>query len=342
MGSGKTRVGNITKATAHNGKLTTGMSDSALFRSANNCTLIFDEAEDIARKEKQAQRILLNSGYKKGAVHSITKEKYVNKVKEFVVEDYPIYCPKMILNINGMEDVLADRCISFIIEKSNNPAKTKLMEDFDTNPFFIELKRTLEQVSVGCVGVGYENNVLELWNSYINTIYTYTPLYTTTLLYTTIHNTTLTIEDIEFFNKIDNVGIDARNLELYFPLFIIAKYIGCEIFEDILRIAKDKTKIKKEQQLMNDKDASVIDFVAHIGDEATITFTPIKELFMAFKNFYQREDSSLEWLNSSWFGVALYRLNLITQKRRLSLGVEVVLNKGKALDKLKMFKEVEQ
>lgn len=334
--SGKTRLNKITLAIAANAKLTTGMSDSALYRSAAAHTLIFDECENISDKDKNAQRLILNSGYKRGAVISLSKEKYVDKVKTYVTEDYDVYSPKMLSNINGMENVLEDRSITSIMERSNNPGKIKLQEDFDTNPIFLQLKTTLNELSVvWCMykrGLEYR----EKWNSFIKSKYISTPSTLTTLNYTKLHTDIISEKERELFEKIDSTGLDGRHLELYFPLFIIANSLGEDILSDILIIAKEKTSRKKENDFMESKDISFIDFVSKLDP---LRYYSISNLTSMFKLFFENNDTNLDWLNAHWMGKAFTRLNLISLKKRVSRGIDIMPNVSKAVDKLKMFKE---
>ena len=47
----------------------------------------------------------------------------------------------------------------------------------------------------------------------------------------------------------------------------------------------------------------------------------------------------MKWLNNKWVGRALKRLSLITEKKRVSHGIQVVLDIGKAKKKIKFFKD---
>jgi len=336
-GSGKTRLLKLTEALAWQGKLTTGMSDSSLFRAAAENTLIFDESEAIGKKEKSSQRLILNSGYKKGAKIILTQEKVTKEGKRYEPKEFDVYSPKMIANIWGIEEVLGDRCISSILEKSNNPSQTKLIEDFDTNPYFAEIKRTLEAISVGWCSVVLVNKCIEKWNSYITT--KYTPTHTThnTLLYTTIHNLNITEEEQLFFDKIDAINLDGRNLELFFPLLITAQFLGDDILNNLLRIAKEKIHEKKEDDYYVSKDVAVYDFVSR--QESSIGLQSITDLFLAFKSFYETADEGTgEVYNVISFGKAITRLNLALDKKRKNRGIEVILDVAKAKEKMKIFK----
>jgi len=43
-----------------------------------------------------------------------------------VIEEFAVYCPIAMANIRGMENVLGDRCISLILEKSSKNSNHKI------------------------------------------------------------------------------------------------------------------------------------------------------------------------------------------------------------------------
>ncbi len=136
-GSGKTRILNLITNLAKNGKHLISLSEAVLFRTASNSTFCIDEFERIAGKEKQALRELLNAGYKKGmAVERAKKVTFQGgqfSNEKYKIERYELYCPIAMANIWGMEEVLADRCISLVLEKSSNKKITRILENFDEN-----------------------------------------------------------------------------------------------------------------------------------------------------------------------------------------------------------------
>jgi len=338
-GSGKTRLLKLTETLCWNGKLISEMSTSAIFREAINHTLIFDELESINKKDAQSKREILNAGYKKGAKVVRMQEKYIDKKKEFIPIEFDVYSPKMIANITGMEEVLEDRCISSIMEKSNNPSKTKLIEDFDTNPIFKEIKENLSKFSVCWCSELVGRKGVDRWNSYISHKYTYTPVTLNTHTFTNLHKEELEEEELDLFNKIDMIDLNGRYLELFYPLFITASILGDNVLEDILQIAKEKVNSKKEHDLYASKDIAIIDYISRMPN--TLNYLTIKEITIGFKEFFQNADEDSGWISYAWIGKALERLKLTTSKRRVGRGVEVILNVSKAKEKIKMFKEVD-
>jgi hypothetical protein len=167
--------------------------------------------------------------------------------------------------------------------------------------------------------------MLQAWNSFLYT----TLLYTTT--YTTTNNT-----DIHLFNKIKESGISARALELSFPLIITSKHFGKET--EIIRILKGIMEEKREDEIFESKDVQLFDFVSR-KDELKDEYKSVSELTTEYRIFLaQDNDEEMRWLNSKWMGRALKRLALITQKRRVGHGMDVMLNIEKAKDRVNMFR----
>lgn len=339
-GSGKTRLLSIISHLQYNGKgeVLNNPSDAVIFRTAKERGLVFDEFESEKSKEKQTMREYLNACYKKGGiVYRMEKQKNKEGKEEQVAVGHPLYTPVAMANINGIDDVLADRSITLILEKSMNDYLVRKIEDFDENQVLKSIKANLSRFSVELCSVEYEKND---WNEYLKRRYS-TPLYTIH----TIHNSTLTIHDIELiekeemYNQIIDTGILGRNLELFFPLMIVAKTLHKEVFTDILRIAKDLNNTKRDDEFAESKDVSLIEFVS-LADRYRFEYKYTTELFAEFKNFIgnQGTDDESKWLNITWFGLALKRLKLISDRKRVAKGQMVLLNVDKAKDKLKIFK----
>jgi hypothetical protein len=139
------------------------------------------------------------------------------------------------------------------------------------------------------------------------------------------------------FEKIKNTQINGRNLELFFPLLMIALNIDNKLFDNILKIAENITIEKKESDYYESTDVKVYEFVSNI-EEADKEHLEI-DLLIKFKNMYKIND---EWCNSKWWGRELKKLNLIKTKHRINLGYKVILNTIKAKEKLKIFKQPEK
>jgi hypothetical protein len=238
-----------------------------------------------------------------------------------------------------MEEVLGDRCIDVVMEKSGNKVITRKVESFDTDPLLIKtkellIKANLSQVWCSLCSVVTEKNIYRDWNEYI-TITTLTTLYTLTPLTTpsTLNNTNYT-KDIkqDLFKKIYDTGIDGRSLELTFPLLLIAAEMN--MLDEAIKIFSKKIKDKREEDVMESKDVLLYSF---ISKQTPTELYKVKELTNLFRQQIELDIKEDDWLNARWMGRALKRLNLIIDKRRMGEGVEVTLNIEKAKEKIKMF-----
>lgn len=338
-GSGKTRLLKLISHLAFPGKgmVSTQPSDSVLFRTPKHNTLVFDEFENIGGKDKANFRLYLNASYKTGGVVQRSKRVKKEGSEGFEIETFEPYKPIAMANIWGMEEVVEDRCLTLILQKSNNPGKTKIIEDFERNYTIQKIKRTSIRNQCSLCSVVSQKEHIQGWNEYIKLHYTHITFNTITT------QTTLSEEQKEMFEKIDKTGIDGRNLELIFPLLITAKLLNNKTFEEILNICVDIIKSKKDDEFAQSRDVSFIDFIANNygGHEGTLTFVSIKELHHHFKTYMaDSEDFEDKWIDPRWIGRALKRLDLTSDRRRTAQGVEIVLNVNKAKKKLEMFKEV--
>lgn len=118
--SGKTKLLTVLSLLTYNAVFSANMSTSSLFRLTQSAgaTTLADEQEDMNDPERKADfRSLFNAGYKRGTVVYRT-EKGPNDT--YVPTPYDPYSPKGLANINGLEDVLEDRCISLTMKRGRN------------------------------------------------------------------------------------------------------------------------------------------------------------------------------------------------------------------------------
>ncbi len=323
-GSGKSRALKLITRLSKDGNVMASPTEAVLFRTSG--TIGIDEFEGVANKDKNSVRELLNGAYKKGIkIYRMKKVKSLAGV-EMEVEEFEVYRPIIMANIWGMEEVLEDRSITLILEKSNHPLKTRLVEDFHENEVIKYILKNILQCSK-CSVVSLKNINLH-WNNYIANHYN------TTLTTRTTHttHTTLTTLQTSLFNKINESEIMGRDLELFLPLFFIAEFLGQETLVEIIRISKLIVASKKEDQQIESLDIMVYDFISK--KEPNLSYNSIKRLTDDFREFSGEVDDEI---NSKWLGRALKRLNLVLDKRRRNHGMEVTLNVAKAQSKFKMF-----
>ena len=322
-GSGKTRTLKLITDLSYMGEILLQPTEAVLFRT--NSTLGIDEAESITRKGFESLRELLNGSYKKGSKVKRMKQKKTFEGTEQVVEEFDIYRPIVLANINGMEDVLGDRCINVILERSNNHGIVKLAEIWKSEKIFINTKKVLEDSSKQCslCSVVVAEKVYIEWNHYIYINYILHTNYTNNTNYTRL------------FTILDQMDLNGREVELCLPLMLIAWNISEEIFDKLHLSIKNRMSVRKQDQFNESLDIMLIDM---ISQELERGFEGIKELTEKFLQFTQISNEDKE-INPKWMGRALKRLNIIKDKKRVCGGVRVILDVKKAQEKIKMYKE---
>lgn len=346
-GSGKTKTMNLITTLSHDGNLMASPTEAVLFRT--NGTLAIDEFERVGSKEKATIRELLNACYKKGMKIFRMKKKKVEGQEEQVVEEFEPYRPLIMANISGMDEVLGDRCITLILEKSDNPRIIRLSEDFESDVTIQRIKELCGLCS-SC-SMCSQKNLYTKWNNYVNSKYgNYSLLYTHTT-YNTYNthnthkeegevsvdsvNTATKLDELDlqsFFNKIDESDIKGRNLELYLPLFLIAHVVGDIELTKAINTAKKLTKEKIKDEETESVDVMVFDYVSQLEFNS---YKPVKEHTAEFLKFIGESE---EFMNPKWFGRAVKRLNVVKHRRRVYRGVELILDIDKAKIKMEQFK----
>ena len=332
-GSGKSRVEKLS-AFLTGGDHTVNISEAALFRE--QLPLFLDEAENLRRKEKAILREVLNVAYKNGGVVIRMKKKDDLGNQEAV--KLPVFRPIMIANIDGVDDVLEDRCISITLEKSFNPQITKRVELFRLDKHikkFLEAKCRVVQCRVDilmmyeCIAYYFSEYPLDIYT----TLHSY-------IINTTLHQSTLNTEEltervVDTIKKIDNAGLLGRDLEIWLPLFTIAAAISSDLLDNIINTAKELVIERHEVDILENKDMIFIGFMDYFMDGKTPNeWIKVNDIRSDFKNLNPDEE---RWCTSQWIGLALRRNKLISQKRRKSQGMEVIVDMVRLKEKVKKF-----
>ena len=327
-GSGKSRILNIIKTLSKNGRMLNSITEAVLFRTKG--MLAIDEFESIGRTGRENLRELLNSAYKKGTeVIRFRKAKSIDGETQ-EEEHFNVYRPISMANIWGMENVLSDRCIKIILEKSDNPTIVKLIEDFEENE---EIQNIVSHLKGICDTSDTTTMLFEhtkkKWNAFVGDITTNQQQ----VSQVEGGNSVISVTTI-LFNKIHKYDLSGRDLELFFPLYLVADV--CGILEEILETSKKMTRERKEGDREENRDVQLIEFVS---GQLDTDFVSVAKLSNDFRESIDSED---KYINSSWTGRALRRLALVKDKRRNGRTRQVKLNIAKAKEKIKMFKEPEE
>ncbi len=319
-GSGKSRTINLISTLAKDGKVLNSLTEAVLFRT--NGTLAIDEYEGVGRKGAENLRELLNSAYKRGTKVIRFKKGFTKSGEEQVKEEFEVYRPITLANIWGMENVLGDRCITIVLEKSDNKEVTNRMEIWGEEEIVKETIKMLNQCSL--CSVMFSTNTYREWNTFITHNYTY---------YTNNTNNTNYTNYTQTFKSIKSMDLNGRDLELSFPLCLMASQISPDLLNITTLTLKSIFEAKKEEEIIENTDISLYDFFASTLDSSELQ--SVKELTNKFRNFLETDDPDI---NPKWMGKALKRLGLLIEKKRHSRGTLVKVNYPKAREKIKMFK----
>ena len=318
--SGKSRLLRLINELSNEGRFTASLTEAVLFRlpSIKKITMCIDEAENIHTKEKQNLRLLLNSAYKEGL--TIYRARKVSKSEQWIMDEFNIFVPIAIANIEGLDDVLEDRCIPIFIERSMNEDIISKPEWFKYDNKILSYKHNIKP-KVSALSVGVDGKMIYICSP--DTTLT-TPTYTTTL--TTL--TTLTILNTQ---NIIKKGIIGRDLEIWYPLFWIAVQIDNKTYENLESLALEKVLEKKETDLTENRDLIFISFIFNNYastlnytnyTNTTLEYTSVKDIVSRYK-LNEPDD---KWFDSRWVGRAIKRHRLAISKRRMSKGFEILIN----------------
>lgn len=337
-GSGKTRILKILANLCKNGKVAGSMTEAVLFRTAGSRTLCIDEIEGINAKGNENLRLLLNSAYKRGLVVERLRKRKTAEGDIQEVEEFEVFCPIALANIWGMDDILGDRCIKLILEKSSKHKITRLIENFENDVEFVNIKNELLKIT-DCLNnkSNLFGNVITEWNCYIKNNVNQVSIVSKVNEVNKVSNTYDTgdiyvIGDI--FQVLGKTTIAGRDLELFFPLLIIANLIDDKLLDKLITTAEEVIKEKREVDREENKDVQLIE---HIAESNYIGETNISLIVSNLQEKYGQDE---KWINSRGISRALKRLNLILSRSSTGKQRQVKLNTEKAKDKLLMFKEV--
>jgi len=309
--SGKTKALTLASCLCFNAVFSTSLSTSSLFRLVQGarCTLLMDESEKLVNPERaQDLRALLLSGYKKGGVVYRTEKTAKEKL---VPMSFEVYCPKMLANIQGIEEVLQDRCITIIMRR----AKNRQISDKEIN---IQDER---------------------WKKMRHELYTLFLQESRTFKEQMIDNTSAGSEGNARSEGTENIEskLSGRALELWKPIFLLAKYFDkfdikpissnfSSLYDEMLSFALEQEEERKTENMTETGEYTLAQVLVKVVKEDN--FYKVKEIKEAMSLLFDEEQ---KWLTNEWVGRALKRLGF-SEKRRIGTGIEVKLTVDKVKD----------
>jgi hypothetical protein len=290
--TGKTRTLTVASLVCFNAIFSNNISTSSLFRliQSGRCTLLLDEAENLAIKERvQELRNLLLAGYKRGAKVWRTEK---TRGERLVPEQFEVYSPKMLANIQGFEDVLADRGITIIMKRCRNRNITD-KEPKESDKSWQEIRDSLH------------------------------------MLYLQFASEVSAVSEV---CVVEDANVSERELELWRPIFALAKFFDKYVPEENLvkemaEMAKAEAKEKQAENVTETPELLLVQTLMKTVEKEG--FYKVKDIVSALTGMF---DEDQKWLNTRWCGRALKRLGLVEDKRRVGSGVEVYLKPEKVKD----------
>jgi len=118
--TGKTRAGEVLEELAFRAERITSVTEASLFRSAEifKPTMIIDEIKLWNHGANQGILDLLKTAYKRGL--KVTRIN-TDKKGEDQIELFDTFSPVIICTTEELPDIIANRCIYFIMQKNQNP-----------------------------------------------------------------------------------------------------------------------------------------------------------------------------------------------------------------------------
>lgn len=164
-GSGKSLLASVLNKLCFCCRYTVGTTEAALFRTISSCggTIILDEQENLTTRDKTVDSLMasiLKSGYARNTGNTLRTNMETHSVEEF-----SLYGPKIISNIYGVEDVVADRTIKIPMKKYPASVTNKMM---NINVFETTLSEEIESTtSRACISALM--NFCDIYEKFIST-----------------------------------------------------------------------------------------------------------------------------------------------------------------------------
>ncbi len=365
--SGKTRLLKLIAFLSEGGFHTQNLTEAVLFRfpskkleNREGIVLCIDEAE-MTNKQKSDLIQLINSIYKRGVkVLRMRKDK---RLDDFVSDEFDLFFPLALANIEGLTSVLEDRCITIMLERSLNDDIINKSENFDVDYHLNFIKKHLFNMKVSVskcnISVYKSSSNTSNVSTYVTSVskfpqeigvellrcYNYVKKYINLYIpkthgscytsYTLDENFSVTILDLF---KLDVKG---RNFELFLPLLTLAyalrfiTFNNQRIYDDnfvfeINKMYAETLKQKIETEIAEDLDTSILIFIAgFLSDKQLNEYTRIKDIS---DEFNIRENKHI---SNDRIGRTIKRLIITKDRRRLSKGVEYLFDLDKIKNKIK-------
>ena len=309
--SGKTKLLTLLSCLVWAPALSPSTTAAAVFRLVEGlrATLLLDESDvfSSARRVEELRALLLQ-GYKAGG-RAFRAEK-ARRREKWIVRAFQVYSPKAIANIAGLEDVLADRCISIVMRRTLNPSISGRAVDL-SDPRWRELRTELVSLYLD-----HWAEVRELWEK-IGSPDDVAPMLP---------------EDAprEAHEALRLLRVNGRAWELWRPILVLAAFFEAHGVEGLvvrmLRLAKDRIEASWVADVSESRDLALVRALMRLAEseEGWVPVRRIREELISILVEEEGEEAG-RWVTPQWVGRALKRLGL--ERRRVSRGSEWLITR---------------
>jgi len=322
--SGKTKGLTLHYCLAFNAIFSNNMSTAAIYRLIQNArtTLLIDESEKLSYKGKMSERTLefrsiLLSGYKRGARAYRIEKTQTDRLQP---QPFETYSPKALANIQGLEDVIDDRCKPTILKRSRNRSIINLEID-ENSEHWSELRSELYLLFLI-----YWREIKEIYDGISD-----------------LNELGELNEVVNLKNIPDLDVLVGRELELWkgiiaLAIFFDRKKVSISKFTSspsslttlILELAIQDAKQRQTENTTETGEVILAQVLLNVvrAKGYKDDFYPVKTLKEKMAEAYDEEQ---KWLTTRWIGNALRRLGF-KEKRRVGTGYQYKICKGEVED----------
>lgn len=315
--SGKTKDLTVHYCLAFNAVFSNNMSTASIYRLIQNArtTLLIDESEKLAYKGQMSERTLefrslLLSGYKRSGKTYRTEK---NEKDRLQPQPFEVYSPKAVANIQGLEDVMEDRCKTTILKRSRD-AKIMNLEVDESAEEWSSLRNKLYVLFLTCWReikeiydkIGESSEPSELMNPKTDTLFPKEDL-----------DTYLVGRELELWKGILALALflDKKNVS-------VSRFTGSpdSLGSLIPKLAIDDAKQRQVENVTETGEIILAQILTQLVQKDD--YYPIKTLKEEMAKAYDEEQ---KWLTTQWIGNALRRLGF-REKRRVGTGYQYLLS----------------
>ena len=295
-GTAKTLGLEYMERTAYHAKMSSMLTNSALFRTVDEtqATILCDEGESLLvgggkeQDQKARERVsLFNAGYKAGATVTLTE----SRGEKFVVRNFSAYSPKAIASIGAVQDTLQSRSLIFIMLKAmEGKYSTEMVDDTKCQKIVEQLYHFRFQD-----GVRIRSDAT----------------------------------DPDFgVNLSREYRLKNREWEIFKPILILAKHLTPDWLDEVKSFIEDQKIIQAiDNRLSSEAQICILLYEKAVEGENVEADAEDTILYGKFLESIKETDPSLKWVHPKTLGNILRRVGLKNLLGKWGKGAVIKLDK---------------